>query len=531
VITAKSGQSGDEAMRVDFLPVTIAPPVRAVGYYNDTQHRHTASTPLLRDEMVSGGGIDWASLVLLEDSRGGLAVVKESHKCVNQPGVQTGAFVIDANGVGVTGWGLPPSALRVDRYRWCWATWMVLYPTPDADARQLALKRFDRTRYPVRADLDLYAKANTWGSGGLPGVDSVRMAKESEVLPEIDSVADLGLDTLQIDDGWQVGRMKGNWAKDQEWQVRPDWYPQGWSHVLERAKERHIDLGIWFAARVPLDTLKSHYDRAPFKTWKLDFADLSQYDALESYLAKARDFITYTDHKVRVNWDATENAPRWGYFWARECGNIWLANRKPTMPESTIPVPHLQLREVRELSRYLNPSKFELAVQNYAKVDPDKSDAHLHNEIYSVAIALPGIPVFLQTTRLLTPTQRTDIKGVLDIYKSVRRQLFEAYVFEIGDEPDNNSWSGFQWVTPGSLEGHLLVFRERLNEQPERTIRLRFLKPGMQIQLTDLRSRATCTATLDAEGALPLTIERAGDISFLSYRIEPSAIDPKTPMR
>jgi hypothetical protein len=107
--------------------------------------------------------------------------------------------------------------------------------------------------------------------------------------------------------------------------------------------------------------------------------------------------------------------------------------------------------------------------------------------------------------------------------------LFDAYVFEIGDEPDNNSWSGFQWVTPGSHEGHLLVFRERLNEQPKRAIRLRFLKPGMQIQLTDLRSRATRTATLDAEGALPLTIERAGDISFLGYRVEPSAIDPKLP--
>ena len=33
-------------------------------------------------------------------------------------------------------------------------------------------------------------------------------ASETEILAELESVADLGLDTLQIDDGWQIGRMR-----------------------------------------------------------------------------------------------------------------------------------------------------------------------------------------------------------------------------------------------------------------------------------------------------------------------------------
>ncbi len=506
-----------ETARTDYLPITFSH-ARAVGYFNDTQHRNKPETHLIRDEAAGLGEVNWANLVSTEDARGGVILVKESHKCVNQPGVNTGAFLLLTNGTAVTGWGLPLSALSPDAFHWCWATWTILYNAPGADARQLAVKQFDRLRYPVNEALDIELRANTWGSGAT-SLQSVQRASEDQVLAEIDSVAGLGLDSLEIDDGWQTGRMPGEHPARDKWLPRPDWYPKGWSDVVARATQRHIKLGLWLAANAPLSALQWNYRQGHFRDWKLDFANLSTYDLAESCLAKARNFIDYTHHKVRVHWDVTENAPRFGYFWARECGSIWLENRKPARPANVIARPWLQLRDAWELARYLNANQFELGIQNYAMVDGKLSDAPLYSMAYSTALGLPGVPLFFQTTRLLTARQRRQIKALLAPYKEHRRDLFESFVFPIGEEPDNAAWSGFQWVKPGAAIGYLLMFRERLNREAHREVALHFLKPGTVLNLENLRTGSSDRVTVTPAAAAPLDIPQATDVLFMRYQI------------
>jgi hypothetical protein len=513
--------------RTDWLPVAPAQ-LRAIGYYNDTQNRHMPDTHLLREESVPPGVTDWANILCSESTIPGaanVALVKESHKCANQTGVDTGAFIANESGFALTGFGVSRSEVRSTEWRWAWANWIIAYPSAAtsaalADQRELALKKFQRMRYPVRADLDLYTKANTWGSGRT-GEESMARASESEVLAEIDSVAELGLDELQIDDGWQTGRMKPRQPAEREWIVRPDWYPNGWTNVVARAAEKHIKLGIWHAARAPLDALQHNHVTGGFKTWKLDFANLSDYSGVHSYLDKGRAFIEYTHHQVRVNWDVTEIAPRFGYFWASECGNLWLANRKPMQPASVVPKPWLMLREGREIARYLNLNKIELPIQNFAMVNTNVSDAHLHSTTYATALGLAGIPVFFQTTRLLTPEQRAETKALLDLYKQHRAAMFNAYVFPMGDEPDNQSWSGFQWFAPANPgEGYLLIFRERLNTEAEHQMALRFLHPGSKLVLQDLRSGRRTSVTLDDQRAAPLSIADPGGVAFMQFTVE-----------
>jgi hypothetical protein len=514
------------AFRADWLPVTPAQ-LRAIGYFNDTQNRHSAATPLLREEVVKQGVTDWANILCSESSASGeanLALVKESHKCVNQPGVDTGAFVADENGIALTGLGITRSDVRATEWRWAWANWIIAYPGATAsarlaDQRELALKRFGRVRYPVRAELDLYIKANTWGSGRNQA-ESMARAAEAEVLPEIDSVADLGLDELQIDDGWQTGRMDTNQPTNLEWVVRPDWYPHGWTNVVARAAEKNIKLGIWHAARAPLSALEHNYESGGFKTWKLDFAVLKDYGGIHDYLAKGRDLIDYTHHSIRVNWDVTEIAPRFGYFWASECGNLWLANRKPVQGEKVVARPWLMLRESREVARYLNLNKIELPIQNFALVNTNVSDAPFYSTDYSTALGLPGIPVFFQTTRLLTPVQRAETRELLGIYKQHRAEMFAAFVFPIGDEPDNKSWSGFQWFNPDKpSEGYLLIFRERLNTEAINKIAVRFIAPGTKLTCENLLTGAKTEQTLDADRKAQFQINRAGDILFLKIKL------------
>ena len=124
--------------RVESLPVGGIS-FRAIGYYNDTQHRHEPELHLLRDEPVAGDEIAWASVLMGEAPGGGVAIVKESHKCVNQSGVDTGAFEVGQG--GRRDWlGIGPKDLSPDEWRWAWATWTVLYDAPTDNARQLALK-------------------------------------------------------------------------------------------------------------------------------------------------------------------------------------------------------------------------------------------------------------------------------------------------------------------------------------------------------------------------------------------------------
>jgi len=504
------------------------PQLIAIGYYNDTQHRHEPDKHLLRETTTNAPAtINWANILCVESAQGGIALVKESHKCVNQLGIDTGAFVAGTNGVAITGWGISRADLRPNEWRWAWANWTIVYPATGADARELAIKQFHRARYPIRADLDLYTKANTWGSG-TTGDESKAYASEKEVLAEIDSVAALGLDTLQIDDGWESNQLQPRPPAAQEWWVRPDWYPEGWTNVVARAREKNISLGIWHAANAPLDALKRNYDLAGFKTWKLDFAHLNDYDSVFGYLAKGRGLIDYTGHRIRVNWDVTENDIRFGYFWASECGNLWLANRKPVQPTNVVARPWLMLREAWEVAHYLNLNKVELPIQNFARVNTNVSDAYLYSTTYATALGLPGIPVFFQTTRLFTPEQRAETKALLDIYKQHRAEMFASYIFPIGNEPDNKTWAGFQWFNPEApASGYVLLFRERLNEQATRSIALRQLAPGTKLTLENLRTGKGAEVTLDANRAAEFTISEPGDVLFLKITQPTASALPK----
>lgn len=503
--------------RVDFLPVHDGK-MTGFGYYNDTQHRNTPQDHLSREEPVENSSVDWASILFVENTKGGIAWVKESQKCVNQSGVDTGGFSRDDTGLHNSGSGLSAEYLQSDSYRWCWASWTVLYPEATADQRELAMKQFDRARFPVDPQRDVWVKANTWGSGN-SGTESMAMAAEVKVLKEIESVADLGIDVLQIDDGWQKGRSQESDAKEREWYPRDDWYPNGWKTVRKTAAAKSLRLGLWTAARVDLGDLKRNYDQGGFVTWKYDFASIKNYDNLYEHWAKLRAFLKYTGHKASMAVDVTENASRFGYFWARDFGCVWLSNRKPNNPDNTVPKPTLMLRESRELAEYVNLNKFELPIQNFSRADKEKSDASLYGHTYEVALGLMGIPTFFQTTYYYEGAARAEVREILKVYKAVQHDLFQRYVFAIGEIPNGSSMSGFQWVSPDSDTGYLLVFRERLNEQAKEELVLRFLKPGTNLQLTDLRSGTKWKETLNDNCGIPLVIKNPADVAFVKYDI------------
>ncbi len=178
---------------------------RAAGYYNNPQHRNHDWTPILRTDERSGplaGGAleihDWANLLTLDRNGRALTLVKESHKCVNQAGIDTGAFLLRAEGAYVTGLGLKSIDFGQDhrmfvhdQWRESWATWCVP-STADEAGRQLALKRFDRARFERGLRKKLQSRANTWGTR-FPGDEARSAACETVGLREIESCTAIAL--------------------------------------------------------------------------------------------------------------------------------------------------------------------------------------------------------------------------------------------------------------------------------------------------------------------------------------------------
>lgn len=488
---------------------------------------------ILKEQAVEGRRvtIDWANGLVLQGDGRGLILVKESNKHTSlkaKDDVATGHFEIDGGRVAVTGAGLYPADVKADGYRTCWASWLVLYSGDETEGN-LALKRFDRARYPIKPERDIFIMANTWGTEDLRP-PCLYAAREQNVLAELESVADLGIDVLQIDDGWQTPRwtpaarsteVQGGQGAVKAFGDYPV-YPDGWSRVRKKAERLGVTLGLWAAWTAPTEALKTNYDQGNFKYFKLDFAHLNNKSRYDSLTQKARDLIKHSGYTARVNWDVTEIAPRMGYFSGREYGNIYLSNRKMrTVRHPVLYVPHKVLNDAWRLSRYVNLNKFQVTVQNVDHVlEGAPTDAGEYTHEYAVGIALMSSPIFFQETRHYTPEARRRVRHVLSAYKKHRRAMYEGYVFPIGDEPDNASWTGFQNHNPDRGGGYLTVFRERLNRSSTGTLALNFVQ-GTTLAVTDLLTGESRSLPVDAEGRVQLTIPEAPGFRFLRYEISP----------
>ncbi len=113
-------------------------------------------------------------------------------------------------------------------------------------AYQRSLRRYD----PARDGLFL---SNTWGDRGQDAhLSAVFLAEE------IAAAATLGVDVVQIDDGWQSGqttnsaqagsgRWEDFWSDLNFWSPHPIRFPEGLAPIVEAARAVGIKIGLWYA--------------------------------------------------------------------------------------------------------------------------------------------------------------------------------------------------------------------------------------------------------------------------------------------
>jgi hypothetical protein len=207
-----------------------------------------------------------------------------------------------------------------------------------------------------------------------------------------------------------------------------------------------------------------------------------------------------------------------GYFYGREYGNIYLANRKPKWPKNVVYKPYLVLRDAWQLADYTNLNKFQITIQNAELTRTDISDAYLHGHDYLLTQTLMGSPIFFQETRYYNKAARDTLRPLLSLYKKHRHAMFEGYVFPIGDKPDNERWSGFQNHNPNSRAGYLTLFRQLNNKHTQASIGLKFLA-GKTIQISNLQTQASRTVKVPTDGKVNFAIANAPGYLFLKYTL------------
>lgn len=531
------GWSYSEQIAADLKSASI----NATGLYSDTQHRNFDHLPLLRSEPVAVPGekqfktVDWANLLSLQVNDEGLTLVKESPKCVNTPHVDTGEFVIEPNAVSVTGLGISDVSYASSTF-WsfsdglsCWANWIILHEGKES-FRQLAIKRFDRARFPFRVERDGMVMANTWGSGGafvVQGREGAPAAtSEARLLSEIESCADLGIDLLQIDHGWNfppesqvASKSKNPWKPDQER------LPNGWKPIREAAELNSIHLGLWFSFTAALEDSESILENVralDLRRLKLDFMTLHTVDDVDRFRRTLESLSVKLPEGTAINWDVTEGVPRVGYFYAREFGNLFLSNREngpgPMRQGSHVQfTPRLQLRDTWQLAHVMNLNQLQITVQDKDATPTDYSNASAYPHDYSLAIALMGIPLFFQETQFLTEESRNAQRRILKIYRDVRNAIWSHYVFPIGDEPNDFSCCGFQSIDESLESGFITLFREIHSPEDIKDIPLHFVG-GRTVTFTDLLTGETFDCVAAADSSCTFKLSAPGNYRWLTYQ-------------
>ncbi|MBX2925118.1 MAG: hypothetical protein KF746_23155 [Chitinophagaceae bacterium] len=506
--------------RSEFLPLSFKEENqrRYWGYYNDPGGRHDPSRLMLEERMVTGYPVfqtednNWASGLSVEYDHGthGVCVVKESPKCVNQPAHYTGSFYSGPGGVRVTGWGLSAKEILFDRFRECWATWIIVWDGSN-DGMQMALKKFDRARYPVFPERDMFILSNTWGPANPLGQ---QFTEKDFLKKEIPALANIGIDVMQIDGGWQ--KVDG-WKDARDFSPR---YKNGWKDLKQMADQYKLRFGLWVTARyVTVEELKKNIDELGFISWKVDYDSLVNKSDYEDRISKYRAAMKYAPMKTQFTLCPEYDDPRYGWYYSKEYGSIYFQNIQEGLPEHLAMVPYQVLMQHWLMSKYFNSNKLQVMLQNPKRVNGELSDAPGHSHSYCFAMGLPFVPCFFQSGQYLDPEGTEELKQFIRLFKRHQKNIFTTYTFPVGDLPDNATWSGFQMISENGVNNnYLLLFRELHNKEVVKKIQLKFLA-GKTIKITNVKTGVTETKKVDKNGALPFTISNPADFLFLKYDV------------
>lgn len=516
-----------KSIRSEFIPLDFSLPNDRIywGFRNDPGH--TVNTfRMLREEHFTGFPLfspewnDWASGMTVNKDGFSVSVVKQSSKTTNNNGHETGQFFSSKLGLEVTGWGLRPDEIT-EEFRSTWPTWIILSKSEESE-RQMAIKVFDRMVFPVDLKRDAVTIIDTWGSDYRPEEPDRFFGRENShfdvVAKEILNASHLGIDIVRIDDGWQNGK---TFSSDSWYPNEAMGYEKDWGNLKRLADLHHVGLGLWANIRmISREELFKIQNELMPRTWKFDFDVIKDWDSFNNRMKLAKELVEFSEMKTQIAWCPEYNDARYGWYSStRSFGPMFFQNIQNHRPEHVVYVPYISLRHHWNFSKYYNLNKLQTNIQNPALTDKNLSDAQFHDIGYATAISLAGAPVFFMLTQLLTDSQMADVKELMEVYNSEKEDIFSSFVFPVGSEPDNQSWTGFQLHNPVKNNGYFLIFRELHSAESSMEMDVYFLS-NKEYSLTDLMGADQSNSIQGMGSTIKLEIPTVASYRLLKYSVK-----------
>ncbi len=392
-----------------------------------------------------------------------------------------------------------------------------------------SLRAYQLASYRYLPERDEMVLMNTWGDRGQDG-----KVNEAFVLRELEIAAGLGITHFQIDDGWQAGLSKnsastagdrwGYWETE-DWLPHPERFPNGFTPVIDRARQLGMEVGLWFNASREDDyaawqrdaaLLIGLYNDYGIRTFKMDGVDLPTARSDRNFRSLLDSVRTATDGHVVFNLDVTAGQ-RGGYFYLADYGNVFLENRYTDWGKY---YPHWTLRNVWQLAHYLPPARLQIEFLNPRR-NTDKYPAgdplapSNYDLAYLFATTAVAQPLAWMEGGNLSPEDQRD--SIIHHFHPYFQDLHTGITLPIGEQPDGTAWTGFRTATSDST-GLLLVFRE-YNERESADVATGLL-PGRKVTLQPLVGHGKKAAlTVGPSGRLLLSLPEPRSFALYHYTL------------
>ncbi len=361
----------------------------------------------------------------------------------------------------------------------------IVYSGGDA-GRTRALQRFQRALRTYRPGRDGVFLSNTWGDGNR---DS--RINEAFLMREVATGGELGVDVIQIDDGWQRGRTansaavkRGRGAWSSYWDVDPDFwkpcaerFPHGLEGVVAAAKARGMKFGLWFGPdsasdcvhwRKDADCLLDFHRRLGIDYFKMDSMVIRTGVAAARQRQMFDRLLVESGGAMTFDLDCTANV-RPGYFGLIDIGPLFVENRY-IRKESRLWWPHHTLRNAWSLARVVDPVRLRMEVLNPLRLPELYGDDPLAPKNWPADAIFAGVMCFspLGWFELsnLAPETVAAMKPLVSTWKRERANLHGGVIHCVGSRPDGVAWTGFLIEAADGMGGYALLFRE-LNSSHE----------------------------------------------------------------
>jgi alpha-galactosidase len=338
-----------------------------------------------------------------------------------------------------------------------------------------ALQNYQRQVREYDSARDGLFLSNTWGDRSQ---DS--RINEKFMEREILAGARLGVDVIQMDDGWQQGRSansangKGSWAgfwatNQHFWNVNSQRFPNGISNLVESANEHGMKFGLWYAPdssgnftnwERDADQVLHFWRTEGIRYFKFDSINIASPLAQDNLGHLFRRVLDKSGGEIVVDLDVTAGI-RPGYFGAMKVGPIFVENRYTDFHRYW---PHQTLRNLWQLAQYIDPLRLRMEFLNNERNTNQYANDPLAPSAYSpdclFATVMCANPLGWFEASNLSSNYIESVSNLVRIWNQNRSELQSGNMIPIGSVPDGVNWTGFASVSSGRSSGFLLVFRE-----------------------------------------------------------------------